>query len=45
MVLFDDSTGLKAYSEHPLHLKYVEKHGKNIDMSKLLVYDFANQEK
>jgi hypothetical protein len=45
LVMFDDATGLKPYLEHPLHLKYVERNGKSIDMSKLLVYDFANQEK
>jgi hypothetical protein len=45
LVLFDDADGLKTYLEHPLHLKYVEKHLKHVDEKKLLVYDFVNQAK
>jgi hypothetical protein len=45
IVLVDDDAGLKAYLEHPKHLKYVEKHGKNFDMKKLEVFDFINQSK
>jgi hypothetical protein len=43
LVLFDDYEGLKTYLDHPLHQKYVEKHLKNVDAEKLLVYDFVNQ--
>jgi hypothetical protein len=43
LVLFDDAAGLKTYLDHPLHLKYVEKHEKHID--KVLVYDFVNTAK
>jgi len=28
-VLFDDKAGLDAYSNHPLHLEYVNKHKAN----------------
>ncbi|HZT82266.1 MAG TPA: Dabb family protein [Gemmataceae bacterium] len=45
LVLFDDYDGLKAYLDHPMHLKYVERNLKNIDEKKLLVYDFSNQTK
>lgn len=38
---FDDYDGLKTYLEHPQHLKYVEKHKKNLD--KVLVYDFIGK--
>jgi hypothetical protein len=31
--------------EHPLHLKYVEKHLKHLDTEKLQVFDFVNQKK
>ena len=41
LVTFDNFDGLKTYLEHPLHLKYVEKHEKHIE--KVLVYDFINQ--
>ncbi|OAI51338.1 hypothetical protein AYO44_00580 [Planctomycetaceae bacterium SCGC AG-212-F19] len=43
LVLFDNADGLKTYLDHPLHVKYVEKHEKHID--KVLVYDFVNQAK
>jgi hypothetical protein len=45
MILFDNYEGLKAYDEHPLHAQYVKKHINNIDVTKLLVYDFENQKK
>ena len=45
VVLFDDVEGLNIYLNHPRHLKYVEKHGKYIDMEKLGVYDFLDQKK
>ncbi len=45
LVLFDDYEGLKTYLDHPLHLKYVEKHLKHIELEKLLVFDFVNQRK
>jgi hypothetical protein len=41
LVLVDNFDGLKTYLEHPLHLKYVEKHEKHLE--KVLVYDFINQ--
>lgn len=41
LVLLDNFDGLKTYLDHPLHLKYVEKHEKHLD--KILVYDFINQ--
>ena len=45
LVLFEDRQGLKTYLDHPLHLKYVEKHLKYLDKDKLAVYDFVNQKK
>jgi len=45
LILVDDEDGLKAYLEHPIHLSYVEKHGKHFDMSELKVFDFADQKK
>jgi hypothetical protein len=45
LVLVDDAEGLDGYLKHPLHLKYVEKHGPYFDMSKLEVFDFQNQAK
>jgi hypothetical protein len=38
---FDDFDGLKTYLEHPQHLKYVDKHKKNLE--KVLVYDFTGK--
>ncbi len=43
VILLDDAKGLKAYLEHPMHLEYVKRHGKNFDMEKLQVFDFMNQ--
>ncbi|GIW83024.1 MAG: hypothetical protein KatS3mg105_4831 [Gemmatales bacterium] len=43
LCLFDDYAGLKAYLEHPQHLKYVAKHKDHFE--KVLVYDFINQKK
>jgi hypothetical protein len=45
LVLFDDADGLKAYLEHPMHQEFVKRHNKNLDMDKLLVYDFMDQKK
>ncbi|MHB1423186.1 MAG: Dabb family protein [Gemmataceae bacterium] len=45
LVLVEDADGLKSYLEHPLHLKFVEKHGPYFDMEKLQVFDFHNQSK
>ena len=42
LVLFDDFDGLQTYLEHPLHLKYVDKHLNHVDVQ---VYDFVNQKK
>jgi len=38
---FEDYDGLKTYLDHPQHLKYVEKHEKNLE--KVLVYDFIGK--
>jgi hypothetical protein len=43
LVLFDSFDGLKTYLDHPLHLKYVERHAKYLE--KIPVYDFINQKK
>ncbi len=45
LILVDDSDGLKAYLEDPLHLKFVEKHGKYFDMEKVQVFDFQDTKK
>jgi Stress responsive A/B Barrel Domain len=45
LVLFDDYQGLQTYAKHPLHLKYVEKHLKHVDVDRLRIYDFENQKK
>jgi hypothetical protein len=45
VVLFDNFEGLETYLKHPLHLKYVDKHLKYIDETRLAVYDFLNQKK
>jgi hypothetical protein len=45
VIFFDDFDGLKTYLDHPLHLKYVEKHLKYVDEKSLGVYDFINQMK
>ncbi len=45
LVLFDDAQGLETYLHHPSHQKYVEKHMSHVEVEKLLVYDFENQNK
>jgi hypothetical protein len=45
LILVDDSDGLTSYLEDPLHLKFVEKHGKFFDMEKLQVFDFQDTKK
>ncbi len=45
VIVLDDADGLQKYLEDPIHLKFVEKHGKYFDMDKLAVFDFANQAK
>jgi len=45
LLLFDNHDDLQTYSNHPSHLKYVQKHMKYIDTTKLLVYDFVNQKR
>lgn len=42
VVGFEDAEGLKVYLEHPQHLKYVEKHLKNVDTDHLRVFDFVD---
>ena len=45
LVLFDNYEGLETYLKHALHDKYVQKHGKHIEETKLQVYDFSNPKK
>jgi hypothetical protein len=45
LVLFEDAAGLKAYIDHPLHVKFVQKHGSNFNMEKLQIFDFMDQSK
>ena len=45
LIQVDDAAGLKSYLDDPLHVAYVEKHGKHFDMEKLRVFDFADQKK
>jgi hypothetical protein len=45
MILFDDADGLAAYDSHELHKKFVNKHIGNVEIEKLMVFDFSNQEK
>ncbi len=45
LVLFEDADGLEAYIKHPLHVKFVEKHGPNFNMEKLQIFDFLDQSK
>ena len=45
LVLFEDADGLQAYIKHPLHVKFVQKHGPNFNMEKLQVFDFMDQSK
>ena len=45
LVLFDDYTGLKTYLDHEKHKKFLENHGKYIDMEKLQVFDFQDGKK
>jgi hypothetical protein len=45
LVRFDDIEGLKTYDKHPLHVGYVKKHGKNIQLDKIAVFDFIDQKK
>jgi hypothetical protein len=45
LVLFDDFQGLETYLEHPLHQKFLDRHGSHVDLEKLQVYDFVDQKK
>jgi hypothetical protein len=45
LVLLEDADGLESYLKHPLHLKFVEKHGPNFNMEKLQIFDFLDQAK
>jgi hypothetical protein len=45
VILFDDAEGLKTYIDHPLHKGFVAKHGKHIDLGKLVGYDFTDGKK
>jgi hypothetical protein len=43
LVLVENAEGLDTYLKHPLHLKFVDKHGPSFDMTKLQVFDFMDQ--
>lgn len=43
LVLFDNFDGLQTYIDHPLHVKYVDKHLKHVE--KVMVYDFVQADK
>jgi hypothetical protein len=45
LVLFDNFEGLQTYLDHPMHQKYLEKHINHVELEKLQVYDFVNQQK
>jgi hypothetical protein len=45
LVLFDDYTGLKTYLDHDQHKKFLENHGKYVEMEKLQVFDFQDEKK
>jgi hypothetical protein len=45
VLFFDDVEGLENYIKDPLHLKYVERHGKYLDRDKMMVFDFAEEKK
>ncbi len=45
VVFFENSEGLHAYLNHPLHLKYVDKHLKYVQVDRLPVYDFVDHRK
>jgi hypothetical protein len=45
VVFFDDFDGLKTYLDHEQHQKFLQKHGGQVDLEKLLVFDFINQKK
>lgn len=45
MILFDDYEGLMTYDRHELHQQFVKKHIGNVEIEKLMVFDFSNQEK
>jgi hypothetical protein len=42
LITFDDRAGFETYADHPLHLKFVERHKKNF--KSVSVYDFIHQE-
>ncbi len=44
-ILFDDRDGLKTYSDHPMHMKYAQKHLPYVDTDKLMVFDFITQKR
>jgi Stress responsive A/B Barrel Domain len=45
LMMFDNAAGLEEYLEHPLHLQFINKHGKTWDNKKISIYDFVNQTK
>jgi hypothetical protein len=45
LVRFDNLEGLQAYEKHPLHVGFVKKHGKNVKLDQLTVFDFIDQKK
>ncbi len=44
-IFFNDYDGLTTYDKHELHQQFVKKHLPHVDVDKLLVYDFEDQEK
>jgi hypothetical protein len=45
LLRFDDLEGLQAYEKHPQHQEFVKKHSKNVQLDKLTVFDFIDQNK
>jgi Stress responsive A/B Barrel Domain len=45
LIRFDDLESYQAYEKHKLHLDFVAKHGKNVQLEKLTIYDFVDQKK
>jgi hypothetical protein len=45
LLRFDNFEGLQAYEKHELHQEFVKKHGKNVQLDKLTVFDFIEEKK
>jgi hypothetical protein len=44
-IFFDDYDGLTAYDKSDLHQQFIKKHLPNVEMDKLLVYDYEDKSK